>query len=396
VKKLFPFLLAASLAVNAALALAYLLGPATSKPAAPAVAASATSAKPALPKVDASVWPSLQTADLSDLVSRLRAAGFPPDIIRAMLAAQISEGFAARRKALVSDADNLPFWKTFRPDPKTEIALRQLYREEQKTLRALLGPEPDANDPLNQVEQGRRLDGLPREKVGEISRILDDYDEKRSDIYSAGTYSADREKIAALDKQQHAALAALLTPQELEEYDLRNSDTAHSLRTDLAAFNSTEQEFRAIFRLQQAFDEKFGSFPGILPPDQMRQRDDAETQLTEQIKAALAPDRAAIYDRSTDSRYLQTSQLIARLELPPETTDSLWTIQQDFQQRRAAVSTGIPRAERMAQLTALAAEAQTKITTLLGPAGLTAYKQYGGQWLTSMVPRAAPPAAPRP
>ena len=397
-KKLFPFLLAVSLAVNAGLALAYLVGPTAGKPTAPAVAAPAAPAKPISPKIDASVWPGLQTADLPDLVARLRAAGFPPSSIRAMLVAQIDESFAARRKALTGDTDNLPFWKISQPDPKTELALRRLSREEQKTLRALLGSDAEANDPLNQVQQGRRLDGLPPGKIGDISRILDGYDEKRGDIYAAGTYAADREKLAALDKAQHAAIAALLTPQELEEYDLRNSDTADSLRTNLAAFNPTEQEFRAIFRLQQAFDENFESAYGIPTPDQVQQRDEAQSQLDNQIIAALAPDRAALYARARVYDYRTTSQLVARLELPPETTDTLWAMQQDIQQRRAAVPANLPRAERTAQLTALAAEAQTKITALLGPGGLTAYKQYGGQWLNNLAPRAAaaPPAAPKP
>ena len=48
------------------------------------------------------------------------------------------------------------------------------------------------------------------------------------------------------------------------------------------------------------------------------------------------------------------------------------------------------------QLKALQQEAETRLAPLLGgPRGVEAYKQYGGSWLTGMVPRTPPrpPAA---
>jgi hypothetical protein len=54
-------------------------------------------------------------------------------------------------------------------------------------------------------------------------------------------------------------------------------------------------------------------------------------------------------------------------------------------------STASPE-ERTQQFTALEQEAIARITPLLGSAsGVEAYKQYGGSWLQSMVPRPIPP-----
>ena len=56
-----------------------------------------------------------------------------------------------------------------------------------------------------------------------------------------------------------------------------------------------------------------------------------------------------------------------------------------------ALARQLPAAERSQQLTALAEEAQTKISPLLGGSrGMDAYKQYGGSWLQNLVPRIAP------
>lgn len=388
-KNLFP-LLAVSLALNAAFALMFGLGSRTGPAPAPLAAVGATA--PAPPALTAEIWPGLKTADLAALTARLRDAGFPKEMIRAMLAAQIAESFAARRKALEPPVEHLPFWKDPAPNAKAEVALRQLNREQEKALRDLLGDDPHAADQIYLTQQGGRLDFLPAEKAAEILGLLRDYNDRRSDIYAAGGYSTDREKLAGIDKAQRDAIVRSLTPPELVEYDLRNSSSARDLRSALAALNPTEAEFRAIFQLRQPFDEKFNYNNGIPPPEEMRQRDGAEKLLNTQIKALLAPERAAEYDRATDNNFRQTSQLVARLELPAETTVSLWNTQKEFEKRRGEIFSSAPADQRVQRLGDLQREAVAKVTPLLGTASrVEAYKLYGGSWLNNLVPRQPPP-----
>jgi hypothetical protein len=334
----------------------------------------------------------LQTDDLSTLAARLRASGFPPALVRAILAAQIDEQFAARRKALRSADANLPFWKNQSRDPKIMTALVQLDREQQKLLRQLLGADAEADDPSSRLYQNRSLNFLPADKATALESLLRGFGERRSDLYASGlSSSTDRAKFDALDKEQHEALARVLTPAELVEYDLRNSQTANSLRNNLSAFNPTEAEFRAIYPLQAAFDERFAgnSFIPVTGNEQFN----AQKLLTDQIKATLGPERGAEFERATDYNYRSTSQLVERLELPPETTNNLWAAQKEFQQRRMDIyrSAAAPD-ERTQQLAALQQEAIARITPLLGGAsGVEAYKQYGGSWLQNLVPRPAPP-----
>ena len=57
--------------------------------------------------------------------------------------------------------------------------------------------------------------------------------------------------------------------------------------------------------------------------------------------------------------------------------------------------TTLNAAARRTQLGTLADEATARISTALGGSrGLDAYKEYGGQWLTNLVPR--PPTPPQP
>jgi hypothetical protein len=389
-KTILRFALAASLALNVTFAFFVFIHPAA--PAPSVQATPAVDGPVAPPPIDQNVWPDLQTDDLSALAARLRASGFPPAVIRAILAAQIDGLFAARRKALMSADANLPFWKSQSRDPKLLTALAQLGREQQKLLRQLLGADAEPDDPSSRLYQNRSLGFLPAAKADALGNLLRGFEERRSDLYASGLSSGtDRARFDALDKEQHDTIARFLTPAELLEYDLRNSSTANSLQSRLSEFNPTEAEFRAIYPLQAAFDERFGgnSFLVLAGDEQ----DNARKLLTEQIKATLGPVRAADYERAMDGNYQIISRLVARLELPPETTNGLWAAQKEFQQRLMDIyrSMASPE-ERAPQLVALQQEALARITPLLGGAsGVEAYKQYGGSWLQSMVPRPAPP-----
>src|SRR4051812_7849312 len=267
-KKLLWPLALISLAATTVLAFALVRGI-----QAPSVETSGTTSRPSpankatgSTKIDETIWPSLQSAQLPDLVSRLRAAGFPIAVIRAMIRAEIARLYAERMKALDPEADNRPFWKRGVTDPKVQLAMRQLGREQQKLMRDLLGRDAEATDPMSQYYADRRFGTLSPEKRDQARDIIREFDEKRSDIYMSftggGMLPADREKINALEKQQRETLAKVLSPAELEEYDFRSSNTGNSLRYELAAFDATEQEFRTIYQLKKVMEDQFGPFMG--------------------------------------------------------------------------------------------------------------------------------------
>jgi hypothetical protein len=343
------------------------------------------------PKIDPVLQVALESGDLPGLVARLRATGFPSDVIRAIVRAKLGEAYIARRKELDPGEATRPFWQTRPADPKLNAEIARVSREHAKTLRDLLGD--DAPDPMAAMYQTRRLAGVPPDKVGGVKRILQDYDDLRGEVYAGGPSTpADREKLAAIEKAQRADLAQLLTPAELLEYGVRSGPVADQLRWQLSAFSPTEAEFRTLYQLKAAFQEQVGNVYGTLPAEQQRQYDEAQKQLNEQIKAALGPERAADYTRAQDYNYQQTSRLVARLNLPAEATNQVWSVQQDIQKQRQALMANrtLPAEDRTQLIATLAEEAGARITATLGARGFEAYKQYGGQWLQQLQPRRAP------
>lgn len=405
-KTVVIFAVAVSLLLNATLAWLHFTAGDNVAPVGDFVPAAAAPVSSSAARAGPDFWTSLEGSDLPAKVKRLRESGFPPDVVRAIVAAQIREGFAARRKALIAASPEPPYWQNVPRDPALTAALREIDREEQRQVRELAGdPEPD--DPLMRLGRERGVEFLPTAKAEEVRKIIRAYEERRNEIYSAGYTIADREKISALEKEQHAAIGRVLTPQELFEYDLRTSTTADMLREELSAFQPTEEEYRAIYPIRAAFDERFGVFVPALTPEKMRERNEASRLMATQIKGVLSPGRAAEYDRSTDYNYRRTSQLVARLELPPETTTQLYTVQKEFDQRRGELyrnaTSPADRARINEQLRAMQQEAVARVTPLLGGArGVEAYKQFGGSWISNMVPRPpltrppAPPTLPTP
>jgi len=128
--------------------------------------------------------------------------------------------------------------------------------------------------------------------------------------------------------------------------------------------------------------------------EQRRQYTEAQTQLLPQFQAVLAPDRFAAFQQAVDPAYQQINRLVARLELPPDTSTQVVALQKDIMQRATAAQTmrDATPDQRAAQLIVLNQEATAKLTQTLGARGYEAYKTNGGYWLQMLQPRPTPPS----
>lgn len=379
-------LLLSSLALNLVLAFV-VLRPSRSAPA----AASPRPASPTAPTPTPLAWSTLPAHDLPALVTALRAAGLPARLVRAIVNAQLAQEFEARRKALDPEGDARPFWKYAGPNPAIQPALRRLHYEQQKALRTLLGPDAELDDPWSRVARQRQLAGLPPDRAAALQQINDAFNDRYFEL-SLHEPGRPPGNYAALRQEHENAIARLLTPAERELHDFHASPTAQNLRERLRNFDTTEQEFRGLYRLQRAYDDRFErSAEPVANEAETRLRNDARQELQAQIKALLGPDRFAAYERAIDYSYQHTARLVARLELPPASTEQIWSVQKDIQARAKIIrdDAALPEPDRAARLTALAAEATEKLTPHLGARGLEAYKDNGGTWLVELtVPRA--------
>ena len=347
------------------------------------------------------LWQRLDSdGDLAGVVSRLRAAGFPPKLVRAIVSTLVAEQFDAERYKIDEVALHTSYWKPWPnsyQDPKVGPALRKLQRDQQGVIKQLLGePGPDEIDEESRAWDQLTMGNLPPEKLDRLKKYVADQNERMAAVYSAAIkggsmLATDREKLTALERSFRDGLGEFLTPAEAEEYSLRNGRTANQLKWMLNPFRASEDEYRTILPLYQNYLDKFpaasmGQAPGTaVDPNQTG----AQEALIRQLASTLGQQRADELRLALDPKYAQLNRLVSRLDLPLTAAKQILDVQQDIQQRAAVVrdNAALAAAERTAHLNALAQEASTKISAALGGSrGFDVYKQNGGQWISSLTP----------
>ena len=232
---------------------------------------------PATPeRVTALLKEPINTSEAKDLMARMRAAVFPEELLRATAQTRLVAQYQARSAEILGANQPVPpFWDTeasYGTDPAQQAALLKLNRQMTDAMKDLLGPDyamSGLSDEARATYQ-RTYGDIPPEKILQIQEIMQDaYLKQMTEIYdkTVGGYNVwlpeDSARLAAIEQERRAAIVAALTPEELERYDMRASNAAAGLRNQLMAFEPTEDEFRALFRLQQAFEEKFPSSAGV-------------------------------------------------------------------------------------------------------------------------------------
>ncbi len=349
------------------------------------------------------IWSALASeADDTHFVARLRAEGFPERVVRGLLDYRLNEKFIDEIREL-SSRHQAPYWRNtafVRSDlnPEAHNRLREIEQFVAEQKRLLLGPSADAFQPGDYGEHDRRRYGdLAPEKVAALKAIEKDYRELTDRINEDNqgiTLAEDREKLAFLEKQKQDDIARLLTPDELEQYKLRSSASAHFARNKLQFLDPTEDEFLAIYRLHQDFDKTYGV--SHLSREQSERRRSAEPEFESQIAALLGPQRYAEYQITNDHNFQETRSFITEAGLPPATARQLVALQRESIQQAASIKadTSLPAKIRDQKLAALRQAAFDKASGLLGQERAASFENYtAGRWLAQLAPA---PVKPKP
>jgi hypothetical protein len=339
----------------------------------------------------AQLWSALDSSDLKALVARLKAAGFTSDVIRSIVSARLEARFSARRKEIATAVAETPYWKTepnaFNGNPKLYEEMSQLYRERTRLMREILGDD-FFNDSAGETTaaQFRQYGDLPKAKIDLIQRINDDYAEMNSQVKAAMqgvTLPEDREKMALLEKEKRADLAAILTPEELKAYEMRSSTVATRIRAALGIMDATEEEFRKIYDVQQSLVEQLYPTGGVKGAEMSRIRKEAQQQVDEQLVAALGAQRAAEFKRAGDYDYQQLYRLAQQEKLPATTATQVYDVRSAAakESERIYKDSTLSLEAKLAALQTLGQTTKTQFVSLLGPNAGDNYVK-SATWLT--------------
>jgi LysM repeat protein len=311
-------LLLVSACVNGVLLAAWLSArkPPASAPSRPEAASEPRSHTNVVVRRQFFMWSELESPDYVTYIANLRDIGCPEQTIRDIIIADVNGLFAKRRATELPTAEQ-QWWRA-----PTEVAaaasrkLKELEVERRALLARLLGPGWDAAaaDASLKRKTGVTLEGdilgrLPEEVKAAINKVVA-LSQQRLEELAASTAQQGRRptpaQLAKIRDQTRAELQVLLTPPQLEEFLLRYSQGANQLRAELGElkyFNASQDEFRALFRARDAFDQKLAALGESTDPNDMRQRQSLEQQREAAIKLALGAERYEQYNQLRDPNY---------------------------------------------------------------------------------------------
>ncbi len=344
-------------------------------------------------------WREIESADYPTYIANLRDIGCPEDTIRDIVVADVNQLYA-RKKATEIVTSGQQWWRS-EPDTNLIAAAvaksRELDEEKQALLTRLLGPNWDNSEVVLAVPKLRAnvaLDGpvlgpLP-EDVKEAVQEINARSRERTRAYMAAQRAQgkplDPAELARLRQETRNELASVLPPAQLEEFLLRHSENADSLRKELGQlkyFNATSDEFRNLFRATDPIDQQLQALAGKDDPNSIEQRKSLERQREAAIKNALGPQRYAQYRRFQDGDYRDAYALGQQFNVSPRAIQALVEINRETAGEKA----------RIAADTNLTAEQRTIALRQVELEQLKAQAEATGQELP---PSATPPPPPEP
>lgn len=330
----------------------------------------------------ADFWRSLDSSNLRTLTTNLRIAGFSPAMVEAMVEVRIDALLIARVDAEAAIAADAPFWK---PAPfilGSEDA-STFYSERIRMLREALRTD---SPPEARLPRRLRLGEFSGAKGEAVARIERDYREMREAGRSADDWielPEDRERTFLLNRAQRADLVALLTPEELETYDMRRWGMMRPVTRALSLMNGTEDEYRTIYRVHQPFADVLE--PSVRAPDQPERRREAQRRIAAELKIAFGESRYGEYVRSSNREFQDLYVSAARADFPLEAAIEVFNRRGDFadESRRVFEASELSLDQKRGALASLAQRIRVEIARALGPAAGENYTRMAG-WITEI------------
>lgn len=310
------------------------------------------------------------------LAADLRAAGFAEEDVRFLIYRS-----ALNRARERGELGQLPFWHQGY-ESKFGRALREkISREANDAVAAALGDAPRRIDP-DPVRRAARYGNLPDEKVAQLDKIEQDYGEVYWQQRRAGetgdaldTFEG-RQRIRLLEEEKERDLAAVLTSEELADYQRRGSRGSRLVITGVQDIEVSEAEFDALYAVQK---NHLASLPREAGEAELAAALHGNAAPAEQVRAILGDGaRFHAYMAKVDPVYAQAASFAkSQPALPLDRVYALYQLQSAALLAVAQTGTGRKPADLATTSAGQAALAryQTQLDALLGPELAASYRR---------------------
>ena len=345
-------------------------------------------------------WGALESTNYYIYIANLRNFGCPEETIKDIILTDIAKVYAKKRSDIKRHGQPYKYWSPVdlnnAADPKLQRQIAELDREQRNLVRSLLGVDmqvelakywEDDFDPA-------AYDFLPGDKREQVLALKTKYEELENEIYMRAQgimLDQDEEALRQLEQQRQVEMANLLSPQELEEYQLRHSHIAENLRNQLSGFEPTEEEFRRLFRLQKDFEDQLtrslpnGASDEVQAEIRARAQEEGQRALQDEMQKVLGPERFGQWQQAQDPDYKALVQIADRYNLPTETSQKIYNykVQAEQQKLRIESDPGLNEEQRQRARDAIAMETEEWVKKAMGPI-YGSYIKVAGQWIQGL------------
>jgi hypothetical protein len=348
---------------------------------------------PAALPIRSNIWKSVESPDYAAYVANLRGLGCPEETIRDIVISDLRKLYAEKTRALNPALKPDKFWEpplAYHDPAMLEFRSQTSAIEKEKSalIRSLLGISlEDYMARTGSAQWGNAsLSFLPEERRSKLAALQTKYAELQQEVYRNMKPGQNYQELFANLQQQHNdEIRASLSAGEYEEYQMRNSYTGQMLRQGMAMFHGTEDEFKTIYGLQKAFDDRFNPQGGAAWTNS-KERQDAQKELDAALQNALGPQRYADYKRANDYEFRAIYTTAQQNKLPEQAALAVYDLKNTAQDQRRQIqaNAALPPDQRMAALKALQEDTERRVQQALGDTAFTNYKTTGGWWLQQL------------
>ena len=341
-------------------------------------------------------WRLVESEDYRKYIANLRSIGCPEETIRDIITADVNKLYESKRKELAGPKRKFEYWKPGAMmgaafDPERAEKERALNKEKRALITELLGSPPDDKPDLLAGAAGQleaMFDFLPAEKRGKVFEMMQDMQTKMQKIMKNGM--PDAEDMRKMMKESEAALAGVLTPEELLDYNLRFSMTANVMRMQMASFEPSEQEFLELFKKRKAYDDEYGLAgmgAATLKGAEKEKQKNAEQELDDAIKQQFGEARYQEYKRSQDYAFQAIYRVTERENLGKDSAIKVYDMKKVAEDQAKALRTdkSLDSTARTVALQGIRTETEKAMRGVLGEKGFDSY-QNQAYWLKTISP----------
>lgn len=330
-------------------------------------------------------WSDLESENYPTYIANLRNAGCPERVLRRIIGGELNELYA--RKAFASLQEfHRDFWEIAARENvgeyfETNLApkVKALSKESDLLLKQLLGEAPRESSPARGSTPAatRFTDFLSPALREQLRELTQRYGAQLQAIRESNLPPEERAaQLAQVRTELEREQARMLSPDDLAEYRLRQSDAAKQVQ-QLYGVDFSETELRAIANVVDDYQRNARN----------RTEDDVPSEtLDQKLTATLGATRFADLNRASSADYRELCELASDYELPSATAAEVFDLRLESEKQSDAIRADKhrPVEEKQMLLDALQEQVEQTVLTKFGAGAYQSYKATHGRWINSL------------